>query len=163
MYIKPLFKELKMEDGRFFMLKPEVVITDTTLWWDSRRWMSSLCSFSWVLKSHTLSRPLVQCIIRMYLLMLAVICLERSGNWLQWSGVGVGCTCQVAVFLNHISRFAGPCEDHSPLARRRLSAHCDKWHTGKHTHVSRLWTIPPFDRIICAVCGAAHLCVFILC
>lgn len=44
----------------------------------------------WVLKSHIFSWPLVQCIIRMYLLMLAVICLECSGNWLPWVGGWVG-------------------------------------------------------------------------
>lgn len=44
----------------------------------------------WVLKSHIFSWPLVRCIIWMYLLMLAVICLECSGNWLPWVCVRAG-------------------------------------------------------------------------
>lgn len=39
----------------------------------------ALCSPP-VLKAHIFSWPLVRCIIRMYLLMLAVICSECGGN-----------------------------------------------------------------------------------
>lgn len=84
-----------------------------------------------VLKSHIFSWPLVRFIIWMYLLVLAVICLECSGNWLPW--VGGGCTCHVDVFLNHISWLASLCVDRNPLARHSLSPHCDKWQTHTRT------------------------------
>lgn len=52
----------------------------------SLRCMGSLFPLLWVLKSRIFSWPLVRCIIWMYLLMLAVICLECSGNWLPKVG-----------------------------------------------------------------------------